>query len=377
MSYDRKLEQLCTHEVVEEALYLGTDRQTLVPLRPIASATTVKVRYSRLQEVPSIGCHLPAVVKGSSQGPFTITLGVNDTLYLSVDDRPTQALKITPGVGLSINKVVKELNSQTSNVQFSSSKLGQLQATSRSLGKGSKIQVVDNQTSTYFGLPTKVFLGQTTIPGWSLVNDPNALSDRPTRLVVFDTRIEGSNDFFEINYSTIREECRRCHGTGVEHDWVFDNKGAVVIAKDYDLLVQETLKILYTEKGSNQFHLWYGTGIVNAIGQKNTASLQNIITNDIREAFKNWQNIKKQQEEVVGQEVSDEEFPSMLLLVDLTKDEKDPTLIYVNALVRSRSSKPVQISRALKLPLPYDIMGSSVQDTLFKIEKAKGQQSFR
>lgn len=377
MSNDRLLEQVCPHEVIEEAVYLSPDRLTLVPVRPISNSTSVKVRYSRLLDVPITGCYIPAIVKGSTQGPCNITLGVNDTVSLSVDDRPIQNLKITPGLQLSMQSIARQLNEQSDNVYVSTSKLGQLQITARSQGRASKIQVVANSTASFFGLPTKVLQGQTLVSSWALVNDPNTLSDRPTRLIVFDQRVEGSNDFFEINYTTIREECRRCHGTGVENDWVFDEKGEVVMVKDYDLLLQESQKITYTEKGSNPFHLWYGTSISNAIGQKNTATLQSVITNDIREAFKRWQNIKKQQEEVVGQEVSDEEFPSMLLLVDITKDLKDPTLIYVNALVRSRSTKPIQITRGIKLPLPYDIMSSSVQDSLLKIEKAKALQSFR
>jgi len=36
MSYDRQIDQVCTHMVVEEALFLFSDRRTVRPLRPIA-----------------------------------------------------------------------------------------------------------------------------------------------------------------------------------------------------------------------------------------------------------------------------------------------------------------------------------------------------
>ena len=36
MSFDRKIDQICTHRVVEEALFLNADFQTLRPLRHCA-----------------------------------------------------------------------------------------------------------------------------------------------------------------------------------------------------------------------------------------------------------------------------------------------------------------------------------------------------
>jgi hypothetical protein len=75
--------------------------------------------------------------------------------------------------------------------------------------------------------------------------------------------------------------------------------------------------------------------------------------------------IKREQEEL-PQFVSDEEFPFRLLVANLEQDAVDPTIIYVNAVVQNRSSSPIQISRGLQLPQPYDLLGSSVQDALLR-----------
>jgi hypothetical protein len=381
LSYDRKIEQVCTHQVVEEALFLSEDRVTVRPLRPIASVQSVKVRYNSLLDVPSAGVGTSAVVKGSLPGPFDIQSGVNDTLVLSVDGRPDQTLTVPAGNQLTATQVASALNAQTQNIRFGQTKKGQLQGSSRATGPSARIQVKSTSTvAETLGLTEgRVYRGQQVMPGWSLIQDPNTLNDRPTRLIIFDDRIEGTNDYFEINYSTVRQECRRCGGSGVENDWRYDRRGEVIKVQNTDLLVQEVLKITYTEKGSNPFHEWYGTSILDGIGKKlsDRGIVQNMIVTDIREAFKRWQSIKKQQEETVGQFVSDEEFPFRLLLVNLEQDDNDPTVIFVNALVQSRSSQPIQVSRGLKLPLPFDLLGSSVQDSLLRAEEAKALQPYR
>jgi hypothetical protein len=204
-------------------------------------------------------------------------------------------------------------------------------------------------------------------PAWSLITDPSTLSDRPTRLIVFDSRIDSTTDFLEINYTTIRQECRRCGGVGVENDWQYTSAGGLIKARNAELLSQEVLKITYTEKGSNPFFPWYGTGLLEAIGKKisDHGLMQNLILSDLQEAFRRWQVIKREQEEL-PQFVSDEEFPFRLLVANLEQDAVDPTIIYVNAVVQNRSSSPIQISRGLQLPQPYDLLGSSVQDALLR-----------
>jgi hypothetical protein len=211
-------------------------------------------------------------------------------------------------------------------------------------------------------------------PRWSLINDPNTLNDRPTRFIVFDRPIESLSEFVEVSYTTIRQECRRCGGVGVENDWRYDRAGSIIKARNAELLSQEVLKITYTVKGSNPFHPWYGTGFLDAIGKKLTDQglVQNLILSDLQDAFRRWQSVKRNQEGPrIAQFVSDEEFPFRLLVVNLEQDPVDPTVIYVAAMVQNRSSSPIQITRGLRLPVPLDLMGASVQDSLARPNQAK------
>jgi phage baseplate assembly protein W len=212
----------------------------------------------------------------------------------------------------------------------------------------------------------RVFLGLKSVPGWSIVRDPNTLDDRPSRWVVFDQPLKGFSDYVELNYVTIREECRRCGGIGVENDWIYGRDGNTIEVRDEALLLQEILKIMFTVQGSNPFNTWYGTGLTDSIGSKLVGMVQNLIVTEISTAFSRWQSIKKQQEEAVGQFVSDREFPFQLLNVKIEQSTQDPTVIFVSATVVSRSGSPLDISRGIRLPQPTDLLAATAQQGVFR-----------
>jgi hypothetical protein len=375
MSFDRQINQICTHEVVEEALFLSPDRVTVRPLRPISNSNSVKVRINGVADILPVGLNTPAIGKGALPGPFNIRPGVNDQLVVSVNAGPDQVVTVPSGREVSAKSLAQALTGLVSGVVFETTRKNQIQIKSYKLGKASQIMFKSGSTvAGTLGLQlNKAYRGQQVFPAWSLVHDPNTLRDRPTRLIVFDEPIDGTNDYLELNYSTIRQECRRCGGAGVENDWRFNGQGEVIKVRDGDLLIQESLKITYTVKGTNPFHSWYGTLLLDMIGKKmsDRGLVQNLILSDIQDAFRRWQSIKKQQEQTVGQFVSDEEYPFRLLVVNLEPDASDPTILYINAQIQSRSSRPVQVTRGLKLPLPFDILESTVQDALLRQDRAR------
>lgn len=370
MSYDRKLEQICPHLIVEEALLFNADRQTVRPLRPIASSMSVRVRFNGEVEVPSTGLQLPASAKGASPGTFNVRAGINDTLVLSVNGGRDQTVVAPSGNSISTKALCTALTPRVTGLVFKPTKRFQVQMVTATRGPAATILVKPGSTlAQTLGLVVgRVYRGQEVYPPWSLINDPNTLSDRPSRFVIFDRPIASASDFLEINYTTVRQECRRCGGVGIENDWQYTAAGTLVKVRKADLLSQEILKITYTEKGSNPFHPWYGTSLLDSIGKKLTDQglVQNMILSDLQDAFRRWQSIKKQQEEDLGQFVSDEEFPFRLLVVNLERDPNDPTIIYVNAMVQNRSSSPIQITRGLMLPVPFDIQGSTVKGALLR-----------
>jgi len=194
MSYDRRIDKICPHMVREEALYLNPDRRTVRPLRPIAAAVSVKVRSNGLDLIPSQGVYLPAQSTTLKSSPFTIQGGVNDQLVIRIDDLQDQTVSIPSGNKLSVTQIVNVVNRQIRGASFTVTPKNQLRLVTASQGPSSKIFIntAGSTAAATLGYATnRGWIGRTTTPGWSLINDPNTLSDRPTRLIVFDEPLKG------------------------------------------------------------------------------------------------------------------------------------------------------------------------------------------
>jgi len=367
MSYDRQLEQLCTHLVAEEYLLMRGDRQVATPMRPIASSNSVVVRANGVAEIPSYGVQTPAQSGGSRSGPFTITSGVNNRFRVRVGNDLWQDILIPGGYRIQPDHLALTLNTRVTGLQFYTTN-NRMQFRSNLLGPTATIFIDSNSTlATALGIPVnRHFSGKKVFPGWALVQKTNTLNDRPMRLIVFEEPLQADLNYLEVNYTTVREECRRCGGLGVENDWRYSVTGEVTQLRDEILLIQEIQKIIYTITGTNSFHNWYGTRIVDQIGEKLVIGgvLQNRITSDIYTAFGRWQSVKKQQEETVGQAVSDEEFPFQLQGVKLEQSQDDPTVLFITVTVANRSLKPIQLVRGLRLPYPNNLLGATQQQEI-------------
>ena len=357
MSADRQIDQVCPHMVSEEALFVSPDRLTVRPLRPIAALASVRVLLNNTIPVPSTGVHLPARGAGTKRGPFSVS-SANDLLHLSVNQGAAQSIRLPPVNKMGAPQMAALLNERVDGVVFSVRNDRLRFATMDSGREASVFLFQDSTAASLFGFTANhEYRGQLNVPGWTLVSDINALPDRPLRLIIFDQPLRSGSDFVEISYSTVMQECRRCGGTGFEHDWRFDVNGQLVEVRDTSLLIQELQKDFYTLRGSNPFHTWYGTGLLDTIGKKLTSGgfTQNFIAADIQQAFARWQRIKTQQEEKIQQEVTDAEYPLRLLSVNVEQSAQDPTVIFVNCVVQSRSSDPIQLTRGLRLPTSTDV----------------------
>lgn len=370
MSYDRQIDQICPHIVIDEALFVTpSDRRTVRPIKPIASSDSVVVRVSGALTVPPYGVQTPAQSSGSKVGPFSITTGVNDTLVISLNQGADQTLVLPSSKSITTDQVVQLLNQRTNKLNFTAT---QGRVTFRTSGEGPSATVFIRASSTLaptLGITSnREYRGQQISPGWSLVADPTTLADRPTRLVVFDEPVKDYQPYVELSYNTVRQECRRCGGIGVENDWRYGRTGEVAQVRDEALLIQEFQKMVYTMRGTNQFHQWYGTQIIEAVGRKLSVGglVQNMIVSDIYQAFNRWQRVKQAQEEKAGQALTDEEYPFRLLSVTLERSTNDPTVIFVNSTIQNRSQKPIQITRGLRLPEPLDLLGSTAQQGVIR-----------
>ncbi len=362
MSFDRQIDQVCPHTIAEEALFPGFDRQTVRPLRPVSSIASMKVLLNHDLVVPSFGVAIPGQAVGTKAGPFNITQGVNDTLVFQINGGPFQTAVIPAAAKIPTDRIVLLLNQQVSGISFSNFN-NRIAFRTNDEGRDASVFFSPASTiTTTLGIVTpREFRGQQVVPGWTMITDPNSIPERPFRLLMFDAPLRSDTDVVELSYATVQQECRRCGGSGVENDWRYSTDGDVVAVVDEALLIQEIQKLMFTVLGTNPFHVWYGTGILDAIGKKLTAGgfVQNLIVSDIYQAFERWQSIKKQQEEKAGQFVSDREFPFRLLSVNLTQSQQDPTVIFVDITIQNRSTDPIQLTRGLKIPQPTDLLGSS------------------
>lgn len=368
MSYDRQIDQVCPHIVVDELLRLTTNNQVVSPLRPIASQDSVKVRLNGDLNVPPFGVEVPAQSEGTREGPFNITTSTN-RMVIRIGEEDPQVLTIPSSAQMPVTRLAYLLNQGLKGLQFYT-KGPRLAFRSDLTGKSAKVFIDPNSTlAPIVGIKSRRhYVGRQAAPGWSLVRDTSSLDIRPRRFIVFDEPLLGFTDFAEITYSTIRQECRRCGGLGVENDWRYGVTGEVAQVRDEALLIQELLKLTYTIRGSNPFNQWYGSTLIEQVGRKLSSAglVQNAIVSDIYATFTRWQSVKRQQESDVGQFVSDEEYPYRLLKVNLEQSDKDPTVLFVTVTVQNRSTKPIQITRGLKLPQPLDLLGSTQAQGVFR-----------
>jgi len=370
MSFDRQIDQICPHVVIDEALYVDNTRQVVRPIKPIASLDSVTLRLNGLLDVPSQGVMIPIQVQGSGLGPFNIVAGVNDTLVLRVNQGPVQTVTIPASSLMPSDKLAGLLNFGLTGVQFSVVNGNYLQMQSSGVGYAATIWIDAASTlaSTIGLLTNHLYRGVNVNPGWSLVLDPTSLPQLPYRMILFDAPLRSIGDFVELSYNTVRTQCRRCGGTGVEDDWRYGLTGDTGEVRDEALLIQEIEKIMFTVRGTNVFHSWYGTTLNETIGKKIAFGnfVQNLIVSDITTTFNRWQSIKNQQQQIVRQTVTDKEFPFRLLSVQLQQSTQDPTVIYVLVTIQNRSNQPIQISRGLKLPQPLDLLGSTQQQGIIR-----------
>lgn len=370
MSYDRQIDQVCQHTVMNEALFFSSDQRTIVPVRAIGAGRDVQLYLNGAIQVPSSGIRLPPTVVGTLRGPYNVQTGVNDTFQVLINQEATPRQLVLPSLtGTSAETLVKRLNAGNLGLQFFVD-AGRVAFKSYSSGDAASVFVTAASTlAGTLGITCpREYRGTDLYPGWSLVVAPRVLDYQAKRYIVFDKPLRGSQDFVEISYTTTQQECRRCGGTGVENDWRYTRTGDVVEVRDEALLIQELLKIFYTQSGTNPFHPWYGTRLIDQVGKKLgvTGVLQNLITSDLSQAFTRWQSIKRQQEQVVGQEVSDEEYPFRLLSVGVQQSSSDPTVFFVNVTVMNRSMQPLQIERGIRIPEPADLLSSTQQQGIFR-----------
>jgi len=127
--------------------------------------------------------------------------------------------------------------------------------------------------------------------------------------------------------------------------------------RDENLLQQAVLKILLTDKGSNPYHLWYGTDLKSRIGSKAISGVAALISEDVRRALSRYQAL--QLEQAKYQSVSFKERLYAVTEVKVTPHAQDPTIFMLSVTVQNASSQPVTLDVVYATSQVVALMGSN------------------
>jgi len=326
---------------------LDEDRRTLRTVIP-PSSTSVEVCVNG-KAVPPGGILTAVQISGLQPGPFTIEADDNAEVLISVNGGATQSVTLPTGVAVSAALVASAINDGVEGISVESER-GRIVITQDLKGESATVLLDGGNAHATLGFPeTRLYRGRVGFPGWRLVRDPLSpvSSDR---VVYFDRALPASDDRFELSYLTQRSLCRRCGGLGIENDFRYGTQGDVILIQNESLLLQEVEKIVFTIQGSNVFHQWYGTSLINLIGTKISGPnggqfLETRLVSEIQTALDRYISIKARQ--ATEQPVTTREQLSRIVSIEVIQDRVDPTIFRVKVALENRANQLVRFEDTL------------------------------
>jgi len=367
MSVDFQIAFPCPHLTIEERVALDEDRRSLLTRQPVMSGDFVRITANDDVDIPKEGLFASARVAGSFSGPFTIQKGRNRITIRnargSVED---YALPV--GIRVTADRVVELLYAA-----FRNAGLGILPVSRDGLlsfsdlddvGPASLIDIRGDAAASLGFVNQIAAKGREVFPGWEMAEREDVINtvtinqfiQISTRYPQFVRPVK-SNPVFKVTYATIQQRCRRCLSTGIENDYRFDNQGAALLLQNEDLLNQALLKILLTRRASNPFHTYYGSTLVDQIGQKALLGTSISINEDVLrtvETFKRLQTLQGQ-----FQAITARERLAAVLSINVYPKRDDPTVFNVIITGTNASGQPVTLTTVYAAPGTAALVGSS------------------
>ena len=379
MSYDFATNQVCTHQVFFEKVNINSfTHQTIDFPFPPSNLNNITVYIDRVR-VPNTGLYSYAELPFLNSEPYRIKINQNDLIYFNVfGNNPPKFHQLIPGSNVSAKDLARHLQKLFPNLFiYVKNKRVVIRTIERVRGPAfqfhdpkwtdvtSSLPTTARTLAAYSTLginPGRIAFGKKLFPGWSVEGVPGSPIDTDRR-IKFNEPLSNSIPLIEINYTTDARNCRRCHGTKMEFDYLILNNVYEEV-RDVSLLAQEFDKFLVTKIGSHWKWPWLGTGLIDRVGGKaavSGVSATSLITVDVNQAFKTYQNIKQQQEQGFPQaQVSDGEFPFQLANLDVQSLPDDPTVAIVAGTIISRSRVPIENIRVIGDPSPFILQNDPV-----------------
>lgn len=351
MSTDFQIAFPCPHLVLEEVVSLSSDRRSIVPKAPVASATAVRILANDSVYIPPGGLVSQAQITSAVGGPFHIDSC--DTSFTVTTSTESVTIDVPSGRRVSPEDVAKLLRGAVGSIVVEVVR-GHLVLTDvAEFGTESSILVSGAAASALGFTSQRGARGQQVYPGWELSTNPNVSYGR---FLKFRSALR-SNPTFKLAYVAPAERCPRCGGTFIENDYRFDLSGTPLLIQGENLLYQAALKVLLTRIRSNPYHPGYGSAITSRIGTKAIGAVTTLLTEDVQNALSTLQAIQTNQAK--SQQVSAKERLYSVSSIRVSADTKDPTVFRIDVVVLNAAGSPVQLNIVFSIPGAVALTGSN------------------
>lgn len=361
----------CPHLIIEEPVALGSDGRSLVTKAPVSGAGSVRILVNNSFYVPPSGLYSQAVLTSSQPGPYKIErcvglIGPDGNLLRVTTGSGTVEVRLPEGKRLTLAQVQKALRlSPLFNLVTITQRNGALSFIDfQDAGPTSFIRV-EGKAAESLGFTQRGARGAQVFPPWTLAsrNDvkPTRIADVqivPARYPRFEQQLRGSPSI-KVTYASMPERCPRCGATYVENDYRFNPVGEIITIQNEDLLYQACLKAILTVQGSNPYHPRYGSLLTTRIGRKAVGASAALIKEDVVNALGRVRTLQKEQRKY--QTVTDKELLYSISSVQARPDANDPTIYYVNVVVRNGSLEPISLNIVYSVPGTIALAGSNGQ----------------
>lgn len=355
---------------MEEPVTLAADRRSVTTRAPISGAASVRLLVNDAVYVPAGGLYSQAVLTSSMAAPYRIercrgTVGPDGNLFTVTTGTGSASVRLPEGSRLTLEQVRRALRlSPINDLVVVTDLNGALSLVEANDAGPTSFVRVSGRGAESLGFIQVGARGQEVYPPWELLSRsdinpttiPTGVLIVPSRFPVFRTEVRG-NPTIKATYAAMPERCPRCGATYVENDYRFDPQGDIITIENEDLLYQACLKAILTVQGSNPFHPAYGSKVLTRIGQKIVGASASLVKEDVVNALTQVKNLQSGQRKY--QRVRDRELLYAIQSVDVRPSAEDPTVYFVDVVVRSGSNQPVSLTTVFTVPGAVALAGSN------------------
>jgi hypothetical protein len=185
---------------------------------------------------------------------------------------------------------------------------------------------------------------------YSFVNIASAIEGSERKVIRLSKKDNTLRPLYTLNYVTQKDTCPKCLGTDYTDDITTDSNGQYKRVDNLSLLAQNVEKHIITDSNSNKFHSWIGNQLRSLIGKKNVDvnAVETEIKNQIRNGLSKFKNAQIEQSDANPQVGLDEQLGEVTS-IEVSQDDRDPTVFYVEVSYTSLSGRAVQFNTLVDL----------------------------